>query len=72
MPLCVCPCSPASVSGSALQTAHGDLQLCLPEEELHAALKLHSKELQPNAPSQVKRCCSVCEQIYMGTKKFAH
>lgn len=34
----VCSHSQASISGSALQTAHGDLELYLPEEEFHAAL----------------------------------
>lgn len=52
--VCVCPCSPAGVPRSALQTAHGDLQHCLPEEELNAALQLHSEELQPDTTSQVK------------------
>ncbi len=53
-PLCVCLHSQAGVSSSALQAAHGDLQHCLPEEELHAALQLHSQELQPNTAPQVK------------------
>lgn len=69
--MCVFVCfhSQASVSGSALQTAHGDLQRCLPEEELHTALQHHSKELQPNTVPMVKHCCSVIwsneTKIYM-------
>lgn len=51
--MCVCFHSQASVSGSALQTAHDDLQHCLPEEELHAALQLHSQELQPDIIAEV-------------------
>lgn len=51
--VCVCSHSQASVSGSALQSPHGDPQHSFSEEEHHAALQHHYQELQPNTTPKV-------------------
>lgn len=51
--VCVCSHSQASVSGSALQSPHGDPQHSFSEEEHHAALQHHNQELQPNTTPKV-------------------
>lgn len=53
MRVCVCSHSQASVSGSSLQSTHGDPQHSFSEEEHHAALQHHNQELQPNTTPKV-------------------
>lgn len=53
MRVCVCSHSQASVSGSALQSPHGDPQHSFSEEEHHTALQHHNQELQPNTTPKV-------------------
>ena len=62
--LCVCGSSQACVSGSALQTPHGEPQCRPSEEEHHAALCLLSEELlglphshQEVRATSVSSCC---------------